>query len=111
MGYIYDYPNTKTNLMDSQLLWGKGVALDYVTYYDKILRICGDRPFFNISLYEDLISKARESDFDLLTNIFPRTVPPGLTGEIIKLEAIKRTLSLTKNSFDSFDIVKIFFFM
>ena len=35
----YDYPNTKTNLMDSQLLWGKGVALDYVTYYDKILRI------------------------------------------------------------------------
>ncbi|MAW21139.1 MAG: hypothetical protein CMD16_01935 [Flavobacteriales bacterium] len=39
MGYIYDYPNTKTNLMDSQLLWGKGVALDYVTYYDKILRI------------------------------------------------------------------------
>tara|TARA_B100001758_G_scaffold247951_1_gene268971 strand:+ start:5181 stop:6566 length:1386 start_codon:yes stop_codon:yes gene_type:complete len=39
MGYIYDYPNTKTNLMDSQLLWGKGIALDYITYYDKILRI------------------------------------------------------------------------
>ena len=68
--------------------------------YDKILRICGDRPFFNVSLYEDLISKARESDFDLLTNIYPRTVPPGLTGEIIKVEAIKKTLSLTKNSFD-----------
>ena len=39
MGYIYDLPNKETNPMQSKLLWGKGVSLDYVTYYDKILRI------------------------------------------------------------------------
>ena len=39
MGYIYDLPNKETNPMQSKLLWGKGISLDYVTYYDKILRI------------------------------------------------------------------------
>ena len=39
MGYIYDKPNKNTNPMESKLLWGKGISLDYVTYYDKLLRI------------------------------------------------------------------------
>lgn len=39
MGYIKDSQNTANNPMESMLLWGRGVSLDYVTYYDKLLRI------------------------------------------------------------------------
>ena len=39
MGYIRDNQNKASNPMQSKLLWGKGISLDYVTYYDKLLRI------------------------------------------------------------------------
>ncbi len=39
MGYIYDLPNAETNPLQKKLLWGKGISLDYLTYYDKLLRI------------------------------------------------------------------------
>jgi len=39
MGYIYDPPNKTSNPLQSKLLWGNGISLDYVTYYDKLLRI------------------------------------------------------------------------
>ena len=39
MGYIKDNQNKASNPMQSKLLWGKGISLDYVTYYDKLLRI------------------------------------------------------------------------
>ena len=39
MGYIIDNQNNKRNLLPNSLLWGKGIHLDYVTYYDKLLRI------------------------------------------------------------------------
>ena len=68
--------------------------------YDSILRICGDRPFFNISLYENLIQEAIDSEADLFTNIFPRTVPPGFTAELIKVKALKKTLALTNSHTD-----------
>ena len=39
MGYICDLQNTNTNPLQKKLLWGKGISLDYVTYYDRIIRI------------------------------------------------------------------------
>ncbi len=39
MGYIIDNQNNKRNQLPNSLLWGKGIHLDYVTYYDKLLRI------------------------------------------------------------------------
>ena len=39
MGYIIDNQTNQNNTLSNQLLFGKGISLDYVTYYDKILRI------------------------------------------------------------------------
>jgi len=39
LGYVRDSQNQEENSHNNSLLWGKGVALDYVTYYDKLLRI------------------------------------------------------------------------
>ncbi|MDB4251072.1 hypothetical protein N9815_01940, partial [Flavobacteriales bacterium] len=39
LGYAIDNQNQEQNSINNSLLWGKGIALDYVTYYDKLLRI------------------------------------------------------------------------
>ena len=39
MGYVVDNQNSTQNNLSNQLLWGNGISIDYVTYYDKLLRI------------------------------------------------------------------------
>ena len=39
LGYVINNQNEEQNSINNSLLWGKGIALDYVTYYDKLLRI------------------------------------------------------------------------
>ena len=39
LGYVRNAQPKNSNSLNNSLLWGKGIALDYVTYYDKILRI------------------------------------------------------------------------
>ena len=39
MGYVIDNQNHQNNSLSNCFLWGKGISLDYVTYYDKLLRI------------------------------------------------------------------------
>jgi len=39
LGYVLTEQPKNTNTLNNSLLWGKGIALDYVTYYDKLLRI------------------------------------------------------------------------
>ena len=77
-------------------------ALDSAKYYgyNNIVRVCGDRPFIDSNIYETMIKNHKENKNDLTTNIFPRTVPPGLTCEIISTKSLEKTLSLTNNSED-----------
>ena len=39
LGYVINNQNQELNSINNSLLWGKGIAIDYVTYYDKLLRI------------------------------------------------------------------------
>ncbi len=55
----------------------------------KFARICGDRPFFDPELVSRLIAMHDKLDKDIVTTMFPRTYPPGLTTEVISIEALK----------------------
>ena len=39
MGYSIDTQNNRDNSLSNSFLWGKGISLDYITYYDKLIRI------------------------------------------------------------------------
>ena len=39
MGWVIDKHTYQDNTLSNSYLWGKGISLDYVTYYDKLLRI------------------------------------------------------------------------
>ena len=39
MGWVIDKHTYQDNTLSNSYLWGKGISIDYVTYYDKLLRI------------------------------------------------------------------------
>jgi len=39
IGWVIDEQTDEDNTLSNSLLWGNGISLDYVTYYDKLLRI------------------------------------------------------------------------
>ena len=50
------------------------------------IRVCADRPFFDVKLMDRMINKFINSDFDIITNQFPRTFPKGLSCEVSKTQ-------------------------
>jgi hypothetical protein len=38
MGYASDQQNYRTNPLANQLLWGTGLGIDFITYYDLVVR-------------------------------------------------------------------------
>ncbi len=55
LGYVIDRQTNQDNNLSNSLLWGNGISLDYVTYYDKLLRIefsvnhLGEKEYFYTS--------------------------------------------------------------
>lgn len=68
--------------------------------YTSFLRVCADRPFLDSQIYDNMINIHKENNDDITTNIFPRTVPPGLTGEIIEVKSLQRVIELTSDPKD-----------
>ncbi|MBI4969647.1 MAG: NTP transferase domain-containing protein [Rhodospirillales bacterium] len=56
---------------------------------DVILRVCGDSPFLLPEVAEELIRVVEEKNFDLATNVSPRTFPVGMSAEAIRTQALE----------------------
>lgn len=61
------------------------------------IRICGDSPFIDPELIDIAISLSNSSDFDLITNVFPRSFPKGQSVEIIKTRMLKKVCEQTRS--------------
>ncbi len=64
-------------------------ALDYYGF-KALVRISGDSPMLDQSLVDRAIEVFQAGEYDLVTNIFPRTWPPGQSVEVIAAEAFRR---------------------
>tara|TARA_B100000989_G_scaffold94021_1_gene68354 strand:- start:26633 stop:27328 length:696 start_codon:yes stop_codon:yes gene_type:complete len=49
-----------------------------------LVRICADRPLFDVNLMVNMIKLILKNDYDIITNVYPRTYPKGLTCEVAK---------------------------
>tara|TARA_B100000282_G_scaffold242449_1_gene185473 strand:+ start:14085 stop:14780 length:696 start_codon:yes stop_codon:yes gene_type:complete len=58
--------------------------------FDSFMRVCSDRPFFYYELANKMKKKFREGQYDIVTNVFPKTFPKGLTCEFIKFNTLKK---------------------
>ena len=77
--------------------------------YDNFLRVCGDRPFLDPIIYDKLIEIHKLNANDLTTNIFPRMVPAGLTGEVINVDALKKSIIKSNDPIDREHVTRFFY--
>jgi len=77
--------------------------------YKNFIRVCGDRPFFDLNIYEDLIDQHFKELPDLTTNTNPRKVPPGFSGEIISVKSLKRIQKMNLDLADKEHLTRYFY--
>ena len=63
---------------------------------DGFVRVNGDSPLVNLQQLKKSIIKFRSKKYDLVTNLFPRTFPKGMSIEIIRTEILKKILKKNK---------------
>jgi spore coat polysaccharide biosynthesis protein SpsF len=66
----------------------------------RFARICGDRPFFDPTVVGRLIGIMSDTGCDVATTMFPRTLPPGLTAEVVATQALARMCEATEAAYD-----------
>ncbi len=74
-----------------------------------IVRICADRPFFDVSLMKKMIKLIFKNKFDIITNSKPRTYPRGFTCEVAKTK-IFRNINVKKLLKDEKEHIFNFFY-
>ena len=62
------------------------------------VRVCGDRPFIDPNSYKIMIEQHIKNKNDLTTNIFPRTVPQGLSCEVVSTRSLEKILDKKANA-------------
>ena len=62
---------------------------------DEIIRINGDSPLISkYLLLKALEYKKKNLKYDIISNVYPRTFPKGMSVEIIKLKCLKKIISM-----------------
>jgi spore coat polysaccharide biosynthesis protein SpsF len=59
--------------------------------WDAFIRVNGDSPLIDQYLIKKGICHFQEGHFDLVTNVFPRSYPPGQSVEIVRSETFRKT--------------------
>ncbi len=79
---------------------------------DYFLRISGDSPLINSKVINrsiELHRKSKRQNYDIITNIFPRSFPPGQSVEIIKTSALKKILNFKLSNSCKEHVTKYFY--
>jgi spore coat polysaccharide biosynthesis protein SpsF len=78
--------------------------------FDAFFRVCADSPLLDVSLFEQATAMAESAgDWDLITNVHPRTFPPGQSVELIRTETLRHSLR-DFDSVEHFEHVTRFFY-
>ena len=64
----------------------------------KFVRICGDRPLFDPFLISKLLKTHNSDKYDVVTTMYPKTLPAGLTVEILNFEVLQIIHNSNKDS-------------
>ncbi|MDC0350205.1 hypothetical protein OAM73_00005, partial [Candidatus Pelagibacter sp.] len=74
---------------------------DALNYYKPsfFVRICGDSPLQNKTIIIKMINLYKKNNFNIISNVFPRSFPVGMSVEVIKSQFFleKKKFIITKN--------------
>lgn len=76
---------------------------------DGFIRICGDRPFFDVGIVNSLLDMFISTGPDLVTNVQKKTYPAGMTVEIITTDAMRRACAEMAGDEDKEHVTRYFY--
>lgn len=76
---------------------------------DAFFRVCGDSPLLLPLLFDKAVSIYKQGDYDIVTNVFPKTFPAGMSVELIKTRTFVETEKKIKNEKDREHITQYFY--
>jgi spore coat polysaccharide biosynthesis protein SpsF len=76
---------------------------------DAFVRVCGDSPLLDGRLIDRALDLLREGDWDLVTNVFPRSYPPGQSVEAVRAEAFRRACGWVAGPEDLEHVTAVFY--
>ncbi len=66
---------------------------------DAFFRVCGDSPLLYPLLFDTASNIFEKNNYDLVTNVYPRTFPPGMSIELIRTKTfINNEKNIVKNN-------------
>ena len=77
--------------------------------WDAFVRVNGDSPLIDQQLIDIGVNLFIDGNFDLVTNVFPRSYPPGQSVEIVRASTFKKIYSRMNDS-DDFEHVTKFYY-
>jgi len=90
------------------------VALRFLQVLDRypaglFVRLCGDSPLFDPQMIESALGLAAAGEWDLVTNVAPRTFPPGQSVEAVSVAAYREAYSWFRDAEDFEHVTKFFY--
>ena len=76
---------------------------------EAFFRVCGDSPFLSPLLFDRAINLYNQGNYDLVTNLLPRSFPPGMSIELIKTKTFMETENKINKSEDREHVTKYFY--
>lgn len=80
-----------------------------VWQFDAFIRISGDSPLLDQALIDQGMKIFCQGDFDIVTNVFPRTFPPGQSVELFSTAAFTRGYAKMRNPEDLEHVTPFFY--
>lgn len=76
---------------------------------DWFLRICADSPLLSADLLRHLLDYQHRDDIDLVTNVFPRTFPVGLSLEMLRAKTFSAIDSKSLSAEEQEHLTKVYY--
>jgi spore coat polysaccharide biosynthesis protein SpsF len=85
--------------------------MDVLTHsgFDAFVRVSGDSPLLDPNIVDRAVQSFLQGDFDLVTNVFPRSYPRGQSVEVVRAETFKRAFQKMRDE-DELQHVTLFFY-
>ena len=88
---------------------GRALACCEAFGFAVFARVCGDRPFHDPGLIEQLFEMQQRDNLDLATNALEKSFPPGLTAEVVAASALRRAMAKSNDREDREHVTRYFY--
>lgn len=76
---------------------------------EALVRVNGDSPFLDPELINAAVRIYREGDWDVVTNVFPRSFPRGQSAEVVRTTALGRAIARMKEPEEAEHVTRYFY--